>query len=70
MEHGKKVEVKPTENFYVNMTWENANSNIEIEETEKQTWHHSFGDKNLNQNAIKKLHTKMYIKILIYNMFS
>jgi len=44
MEHGKKVEPKATERYLVNMTWENANSNILIEESEKQSWYHSYGD--------------------------
>ena len=71
MEHGKKVEVKPTENFYVNMTWENANSNIEIEETEKQTWHHSFGDKELKSECYKKITYKnVYNNIDIEYVFT
>lgn len=55
LEHGKPVTVKPIENFYVNVRWENCNANITIEESEKQNWYHSFGEAQYKSDCFKKI---------------
>ncbi len=55
LEHGKKSGVKPPETYYVNMIWENANQNVTIVESEKQSWYHSYGGKELKSECFKKI---------------
>lgn len=55
LEKGKKVVPKPTKKYYVNVTWENSNPNVEIVESEKQTYYHSFGDEKYKSNCFKKI---------------
>ncbi|MCW3076895.1 MAG: hypothetical protein JWO32_1504 [Bacteroidetes bacterium] len=71
LEQGKKINIRPIENFYVNMTWVNANPNITIVESEKQSWYHSFGDKELKSDCFKKITYKnVYNNIDIEYVFT
>ncbi|MBI2721788.1 MAG: gliding motility-associated C-terminal domain-containing protein [Bacteroidetes bacterium] len=71
LEHGKKINVKPIDNFYVNVSWENSNPNIAIIESEKQSWYHSFGDKELKSDCYKKITYKnVYNNIDIEYVFT
>ena len=44
LEHNEKTTFKTVDSFYVNVSWENANSNIQIEESDKQNNFFSYGD--------------------------
>lgn len=71
LEHGKKINVKPIDRYYVNMSWENSNPNMAIVESEKQSWYHSFGDKELKSDCYKKLTYKnVYDNIDIEYVFT
>ncbi len=55
MEHGKKINPKPSENYFINVTWENANPNMQLVVTEKQSFYHSFGNAEYKSDCFKKL---------------
>ncbi|MBK7817497.1 MAG: hypothetical protein IPJ60_07990 [Sphingobacteriaceae bacterium] len=55
---------KPNEIYYVNMTWVNCNSNIQIVESEKQGHYFSYGGPELNAYCFKKItYLNVYNKI-------
>ncbi|MBA3662643.1 MAG: gliding motility-associated C-terminal domain-containing protein [Bacteroidetes bacterium] len=71
MERGENVVPKPIDNFYVNMTWENANQDIQIVESEKQSWYQSFGDLKYKSDCFKKITYKnVYNNIDIEYVFT
>jgi gliding motility-associated-like protein len=71
VEHGKELKPMPIKKYMVNMIWENANSNVQIEETEQQTWYHSYGDEKLKSNCFKKIKYKnVYNNIDIEYVFT
>jgi gliding motility-associated-like protein len=55
MEEGKQVIDKPSDKYFVNVTWENSNPNVQIIESEKQSFYQSFGDANLKSDCYKVL---------------
>ncbi|MBS1651580.1 MAG: gliding motility-associated C-terminal domain-containing protein [Bacteroidetes bacterium] len=55
MEHGKKVTQKPTDKYFVNVTWVGANSNIEVEAGDKQNHKISYGDAKYYSTCYKKI---------------
>ncbi len=55
IERGEKIELKPDEFYFVKMTWENANSDIKIEEGLKQSHYFTYGGPELNANTFKKI---------------
>lgn len=71
MEHGEKFDVTPPDNYYVNVTWEGANENIEIVESQKQVWYHSFGEEEFKSSCFKKITYKnVYNNIDIEYVFT
>lgn len=71
LEHKKPITVKPTEMFYVNVRWENCNSNILIEESDKQNFYHSFGEAQYKSDCFKKITYKnVYNNIDIEYVFT
>ena len=59
LEHGKVVHPKPSKKAFVHVKWLNANPNLQIIESEKQRFYHSFGDKNLTSACFKKITYKL-----------
>ena len=55
LEHGKKIKRDLVKKCVVNVTWENRNTNIEVIESEKQNWYHSFGDAKFKSDCYKKI---------------
>jgi gliding motility-associated-like protein len=55
LEKGKHPELKKPKIYRVNMTWLNANSNISIEKSEKQSHYFTYGEAKYNSYAYKKL---------------
>jgi hypothetical protein len=55
MEKGKHPNIKAPKIYYVNMNWLNANSNITIEKSEKQSHYFTHGEAKYNSYAYKKL---------------
>jgi gliding motility-associated-like protein len=55
LEHGKNVQRKPDEVYYVNMQWLNANSNVQIIEDEKQAHYFTYGGSQYNSSTYKKI---------------
>jgi gliding motility-associated-like protein len=71
VEHGHKLKDKPVKKYLINMAWENSNSNIEIIESEQQSWYHSYGDEKLKSKCYKKLTYKnVYNNIDIEYVFT
>lgn len=71
LEKGNLKGLKPVEKYYVNVSWENANQNIVVEESEKQSWYHSFGEKELKSDCYKKITYKnVYNNIDIEYVFT
>ena len=71
MERGDVKGLKPAEKYYVNVSWENANQNIVIEESEKQSWYHSFGEEKFKSDCFKKITYKnVYNNIDIEYVFT
>lgn len=71
MEHGKQVQQKQTDNYYVNVTWENCNPHIIIEQSELQNFYHSFGEEKYKSNCFKKITYKnVYNNIDIEYVFT
>jgi len=54
IEHGEKVQLKPDENYFIEMNWINANPNINIKESEKQKHYLTYGDPEFNSRSYKK----------------
>lgn len=55
MEHGKEVRYKPSKKCFIHVNWLNANENIQIVESEKQSYYHSFGDAKFKSDCFKKI---------------
>jgi gliding motility-associated-like protein len=55
MEKGKHVTPKPAKIYHVNMNWLNANPNIAVEKSEKQSHYFTYGEAKYNSYAYKKL---------------
>lgn len=71
IEHGKKVNEKPSKKAFVNVSWENSNPNVEIIVSEKQAYYHSFGDEKFKSECYKKITYKnIYNKIDIEYLFT
>ena len=71
LEHGKKITIIPTKKYFINVSWENANTNIQIIENEKQSFYHSFGDAELKSDCFKKITYKnVYNNIDIEYLFT
>ncbi len=70
-ERGETPKLKPSDKYYVNVSWENANPNMSVEESEKQSFYHSFGDKELKSDCYKKITYKnVYNNIDIEYVFT
>ncbi len=71
MEHGKKVNLKPSKKAFVNVSWENSNPNVELVVSEKQTYYQSFGDEKHKSDCYKKITYKnIYNNIDIEYLFT
>ena len=71
LEHGKKINFKEAETYFVTVSWENANPNIEIIEDNKQSYYHSFGDAKYKSECYKKITYKnVYNQIDIEYIFT
>lgn len=55
MEHGEKIEEKPSATAFVNVSWLNSNPNVELIVSEKQSYYFSFGDEKLKSECFKKI---------------
>jgi hypothetical protein len=55
MEKGKHPKLKQPKIYHVNMNWLNANQNISIEKSEKQSHYFTYGEAKYNSYAYKKL---------------
>ncbi|PBQ31698.1 hypothetical protein CNR22_07920 [Sphingobacteriaceae bacterium] len=55
MEKGKKVNRKADKNFFVYVNWVNANKNLQVIESDKQSWYFSYGLSALNSYGYKKI---------------
>lgn len=55
MEHGKEVRNKPSKKCFIHVNWLNSNENIQIVESEKQSYYYSFGDAKLKSDCFKKI---------------
>ncbi len=60
MEQGKKL--KPADVYFVNMSWANANPDIQIEESDKQRHYFTYGPSDLNSSCFKKITYKNVYK--------
>ena len=54
-EKGKRVKQKPGKLYFVHMNWANANPNIKIEQSEKQSGYFTYGEPGLNSSTFKKI---------------
>jgi gliding motility-associated-like protein len=54
-ERGKKLKLKPDDEYFVNVKWIGANENIVIEESEKQNHYFTYGGPELNSATYKKI---------------
>lgn len=61
-EHGKNVKFKQDVCYYVSMKWVNANTNITIEEGEKQDRYFTYGTAELKSYVYKKITYKNVYK--------
>jgi len=55
IEKGKKPKIRPTEVYFVKMNWLNANPDIQIQESEMQTYFHTYGKPEYQANSYKKI---------------
>jgi hypothetical protein len=55
LEQGKTVPEKPADIYYVQMNWADANADIQIEQSEKQSHSITYGIKELKSNTFKKI---------------
>ncbi len=71
IEHGKKIVIPKVKTAIVSVSWLNANSNIEIVESEKQSFYHSFGEEKYKSDCYKKITYKnVYNNIDIEYLFT
>ncbi len=64
IEKGRGDRIKPSEVYYVNMNWLNANSDVNIESEEKQNHYFTYGPAEYNSYGYKKITYKnVYNKI-------
>jgi gliding motility-associated-like protein len=55
LEKGDADAIKPNKLYFVNMNWIGSNQNIAIEPSEKQSYYVTYGEKELNSWAFKKI---------------
>ncbi|MFO0358056.1 MAG: T9SS type B sorting domain-containing protein [Sphingobacteriaceae bacterium] len=55
LEHGRDAKLKDNDIYYVQMNWQNANANVVIEESEKQSHYFPFGSADKNASCYKKI---------------
>ncbi|MBK9283361.1 MAG: gliding motility-associated C-terminal domain-containing protein [Sphingobacteriaceae bacterium] len=55
IERGKKVKIKPDESHFVFVKWLNANTQIEMEESQTQNHYFTYGGPELNARTFKKI---------------
>jgi gliding motility-associated-like protein len=62
LEKGDPDAIKPNKLYFVNMNWIGSNSGIVIEPDEKQSYYMTYGEKELNSWAFKKITYKNVYK--------
>ena len=71
MEDNKNYVPKAIKKCFVNVSWEQSNSDVEIIESEMQSFYHSFGDEKYKSECYKKITYKnIYNNIDIEYVFT
>lgn len=52
---GKKAKPFKSKAWFVHVNWENARPDLQLDNSEKQSWHYSYGSASLNTSGYKKL---------------